>query len=73
MINFSDWAGLQNGSIAAIRCEMAVLTFTNGMFVMEGPSGIHGLHGDTTDHLRLAAHWAGFTADTRNKYPEIAA
>jgi hypothetical protein len=73
MLKFYEWAGLQSGGIAAIRNEMASLTYGNGLFVMEGPSGIHTLHGDTTDLERLNAHWYGFCADTRNKYPMVTA
>lgn len=68
MLNFNDWAGLQTGRIATIHNELASLHLADGLFVMVGPSGVHTLHGDTTDLERLNAHWAGFCADTRNKF-----
>ena len=68
MMNFEDWAGLQNGQIATIYREEASLTYKSGLFIMVGPSGVHTLHGDTTDLDRLNAHWAGFCADKRNKF-----
>ncbi len=48
--------------------ELAEIIYNGGMFIMTGPSGIHTLHGDTTDLERLNAHWVGFCADTRNKF-----
>lgn len=68
MLNFYDWSGLQTGRLSAIHNEMACLTYVDGLFVMEGGSGTHTLHGDTTDLERLNAHWAGFCADTRNHF-----
>ena len=67
-LNFEDWTGLQTGRIATIHQELASLTYKSGLFVMIGESGIHTLHGDTTDLQRLNAHWAGFCADTRNQF-----
>jgi len=48
--------------------ELADLYYKGGMFIMTGPSGVHTLHGNTTDLERLNAHWAGFCADTRNQF-----
>jgi len=48
--------------------ELADLSYKGGLFIMTGPSGVHTLHGDTTDLDRLNAHWAGFRADTRNHF-----
>ena len=55
MLSFNDWAGLQTGRVAAIHFDLAVLTCKNGLFIMEGPSGVHTLHGDVTDDERLSA------------------
>ena len=68
MLNFNNWARLQTGGIATIHCQLASLSYRSGLFIMEGPSGTHTLHGDTTDLERLNAHWAGFCADARNRF-----
>lgn len=66
MLTEEDMAALRRGW--QYDNEMAALHYRNGMFVMAGPSGIHTLHGDTTDLERLNAHWSGFCADTRNQF-----
>ena len=67
MLNFQEWAGLQNGRVVTIHFGLASLTYRSDLFVMQGPSGIHTLHGDTTDLDRLNAHWIGFCNDSRNR------
>jgi hypothetical protein len=67
MLTFNDWAELQTGRIATVHHELASLVHVGGMFIMAGPSGVHTLQGHSTDLDRLNAHWAGFTADTRNR------
>lgn len=67
MLNDWDFSGLLNGRIATIHHELASLVHVGRMFVMAGPSGVHTLQGHSTDLERLNAHWAGFTADTRNR------
>lgn len=66
MLTEYDLGLLKAGMIYAD--QLADLSYKSGMFIMVGPSGIHSLHGDTTDLERLNAHWAGFCADTRNHY-----
>lgn len=66
MLTELDLAMLKANMIHAV--ELADLSYKGGMFIMVGPSGVHTLHADTTDLESLNAHWAGFCADSRNKF-----
>jgi hypothetical protein len=70
-IGFMVWARLQSGSMAVVYHERASLRFAKGLFIMEGPSGIHTLHADATNDVRLAAHWKNFASHEANQYKKV--